>query len=305
MIEPAEGRDSQAAGYYGLPLLKPPVWTWEVPTYFFVGGTAGAAALIGAAARTMGASAELVTRARWIAVAGALASPPLLISDLGRPGRFINMLRVVKPQSPMSVGAWALVVFSAAAAAAAGADAVVRKRSDPNGAERIRALGNAAEMVAASSGAVLATYTGVLIGATAVPAWSRHVALLPIHFGASSLGSATALLELLGLRERALNRIALGSAAVETLLAAALETGEHPTVLPFKEGRSGALTRAGSFLTGPVPLALRGFGGRYGKVRQLAAVMTVIGSALTRFAWVAAGRASAALTAAPPSKDPY
>ena len=81
-------------GYYGLPLLKPPVWTWEVPAYFFVGGGAGAAAVIAAAARLSGGRDELARDARWIAAVGGAIAPPLLISDLGRPERFLNMLRV-------------------------------------------------------------------------------------------------------------------------------------------------------------------------------------------------------------------
>ncbi|HMH08204.1 MAG TPA: hypothetical protein VK579_16135, partial [Terriglobales bacterium] len=29
---------SPETGYYGIPLLKQPSWTWEIPLYFFVGG---------------------------------------------------------------------------------------------------------------------------------------------------------------------------------------------------------------------------------------------------------------------------
>ena len=100
-------------------MLKQPPWTWEIPLYFFVGGAAGAAAVIGAIADYTGADRELVQHARWIAAAGSVISPALLISDLGRPERFLAMLRVFKPQSPMSVGVWTLLGFSSGAAAAA------------------------------------------------------------------------------------------------------------------------------------------------------------------------------------------
>src|SRR5579859_4249393 len=106
-------------GYYGIPLLKEPPWTWEIPLYFFVGGAAGAAAVIGAIADYTGADRELVQHARWVAAAGSVISPALLIADLGRPERFLAMLRVFKPQSPMSVGVWTLLGFSSGAAAAA------------------------------------------------------------------------------------------------------------------------------------------------------------------------------------------
>src|SRR5688572_32381689 len=104
--------------YYDLPLLKKPVWTWEVPTYFFVGGAAGAAAVLAVAAQIAADNEKVVRDARWIAAIGAAVSGPLLIADLGRPERFLNMLRVFKPQSPMSVGAWTVAVFGAATTAA-------------------------------------------------------------------------------------------------------------------------------------------------------------------------------------------
>src|SRR5690349_3771722 len=99
--------------YDGYPVLKAPTWTWQVPLYFFVGGVAGTDALIAVLAHMFGAIA-LVRPALWIGFAGALISPPLLIADLGRPERFLNMLRVFKLRSAMSVGAWTLVVFSSA-----------------------------------------------------------------------------------------------------------------------------------------------------------------------------------------------
>src|SRR2546423_71441 len=101
-----------------VPLLKAPVWTWEVPVYFFVGGAAGAAAIIGTVAEWSGADGDLARDARWIAAAGGPISAALLTADLGRPERFLNMLRVLKPQSAMSVGSWTLTAFSATSTAA-------------------------------------------------------------------------------------------------------------------------------------------------------------------------------------------
>jgi len=292
-IAPAGGPMPVRTGetqYYGLPLLKPPVWTWEVPAYFFVGGAAGAAAAVGGVAHAVGANPALVRDARWIAAAGAIASPPLLISDLGRPERFLNMLRVFKLQSPMSVGAWTLAAFSTAAGGAAFADLVDRRyaRRLP-----VRILGNAAEALAAATGLVLSTYTGVLIGATAIPVWSRHVHLLPAHFGASGLGTAVALLELLGHRERALNRLAIGAAAAETLMGLMVERSDDAETGSVTQGRAATLTRAGGLLSGPLPLALRLLAPRSRAARNLAALSTIAGSLLTRVGWVAAGRESA------------
>jgi hypothetical protein len=102
-----------------MPALKQPQWTVEVPIYFFVGGMAGAASVIGAVGHFSSSGQRLIRNSRWIAAIGGLVSPPLLISDLGVPSRFLNMLRVFKIQSPMSVGSWTLVAFSNSAAAAA------------------------------------------------------------------------------------------------------------------------------------------------------------------------------------------
>ncbi len=283
-------------GYYGLPLLKSPPWTWEVPTYFFVGGAAGAAALIGAVANLTNADRNLVRDANILAAVGGAISPALLTSDLGRSARFFNMLRVFKLQSPMSVGSWTLVVFSTSAAAAAFAEALAARngRSAP-----LRVMGNAAQVLSAASGLVLSTYTGVLIGATAIPVWNEHVGLLPIHFAASGLGSAVSLLELRGHdRSRALNTLGIASAAVETLIGARTELEKKPAKKALTAGKVGWLTRLGGILSGPLPLALRLLAGSSGKarsrkLRRAAAVSTIAGSMLTRVAWIEAGRASA------------
>ena len=280
-----------AESYYGYPALKAPVWTWEVPAYFFVGGAAGAAALIGAVAQRSGAGAHLVRDARWVAAAGAALSPPLLISDLGRPERFLNMLRVFKLQSPMSVGAWTLVAFSSAAAAAAFADLAHRTTG---GRLPVRVVADAAGVLSAATGLVLSTYTGVLLGATAIPVWSKNARLLPLHFGASSLGSAVSILELMGHRDRALNRIGLGAALVETGIAAHIEFNDSAALDALANAQTRPLVRAASLLSGPVPLMLRALAGRSRSARQLAAVSTIAGAILTRVAWLSAGRSSAA-----------
>jgi formate-dependent nitrite reductase membrane component NrfD len=216
-------------------------------------------------------------------------SPALLVSDLGRPERFLNMLRVFKLRSPMSVGAWTLVAFSNAAAANAFANALVKTS---RGRLPIRVVADAAEVLSAATGLVLSTYTGVLLGATAVPVWSRNVALLPIHFGASGVGAAVSLLELAGHRDRALNTLAIGAAAVETAIGIVLESRGDPALDPLKYGPSGRVTRLGGVLSGPVPLALRVMAGRSIAARRAAAVSTIVGSLLTRVGWLAAGRES-------------
>jgi len=221
-------------------------------------------------ARMSGADPKLVRDARWAAAVAANVSTPLLIADLGRPERFLNMLRIFKPQSPMSVGAWIVAAFGGTSTAA-----IIFPRR----------VADLFAFTSAALGLGMATYTGVLLGATAIPIWSLHVRLLPIHFGASALASAASTLELMGNDQRALNALALGAAAVETFIGIDIERKGV--------GPSGPLIRLGGVLSGPVPLALRLIGGRSSRIRRAAALISLAGSLITRFAWVEAGKASA------------
>ena len=283
-------------GYYRIPLLKEPPWTWEIPLYFFVGGAAGAAAVIGAIADYTGADRELVQHARWVAAAGSVISPALLISDLGRPERFLAMLRVFKPQSAMSMGAWTLVGFSSGAAAAAFAG-FLRSRYGPS--LPLNVLENAGQAASLAFGLPFSNYTGVLIGATAIPVWNRNAGDLPLHFAASGLGTAVGLLELMGHRKsNALQALGLGAAIFETWEGLRIEGRSHEELDPLKHGLSGWITRAGGALSGPIPLALRIaglFGGsrRSQSLRRWAAWSSIAGSLVTRVAWVYAGHVSA------------
>lgn len=265
-------------GYYGQPIVKPPAWTWQIGLYLFVGGTAGMSGAIALAGLATGQPLELVQTALGVALAGAVISPVLLIWDLGRPARFLNMLRVFKWQSAMSMGVWTLVLFSAFAGAAF--LLVTASASD--------ALVFPFVAGTALTGVVLATYTGVLLGATAIPFWSAHHRLLPFHFGSVGLGSAVAVLELLGFRLQALNAIALTVAVVETAIGIWLEIPRQGTsVRGIREGTSGLLLRAAALLTGPLPLVLR-----LADQVPAAAICFLIGALCSRYGWLAAGRSS-------------
>ncbi len=287
---------SPETGYYGVPLLKQPQWTNEIPIYFFVGGLTGASAIIGAMANWTGKDAKIVRDSRYVAAGGAALSSVLLISDLGRPARFLAMLRMFKPQSPMSMGAWVLSAFGSFSGAAAAAQFA----SDQYGLGAFQIIGNVAEGFAALFGLPLATYTGVLLGVSVIPVWNHNVKSLPIHFGMSGLNSAVSTLELLGNdTSPALNRLGILSSALETYEGYHLEMRRDPIVNePLKHGKSGWVTRIGGILSGPVPLALRiaaEFTGvsRSRKLRRTAAISSVAGSIFTRFGWVSAGHASA------------
>lgn len=272
--------------YPPVPLLKKPVWTWEVPTYFFVGGAAGSAAVVAFLAAFRPDLTSVAEHARWIAAAGSAIAPLLLISDLGRPTRFLNMLRVFKVQSAMSVGAWTLVVFSGAALASLAVHLVDVAPA------WVEVGGSIAAAVAALTGLVLATYTGVLIGVTVIPVWSAHVRLLPVLFGLSGLGAAVSLLELTGDRARELNVMGLAVAAAETVVVFLIGRRHDVDRTSLTTGTSGALLRAAGLLSGPFSVLLRIWAFQAPVVRPVAAVAMLLGSALTRFGWVAAGRVS-------------
>ncbi|HEY1236700.1 MAG TPA: NrfD/PsrC family molybdoenzyme membrane anchor subunit [Solirubrobacterales bacterium] len=171
--------------YYDRPLVKPPVWKPEIPWYLFTGGLGGASSVLAYAA-TLSGNRRLAKRAWLMAFAGITVSPVLLTSDLGRPERFFNMLRVFKITSPMSVGSWLLVANGAAVAPVAAAQVLGFPKR----------LGRRAEPLAALLGPPLATYTGVLLANTSIPAWSEARMELPLLFasgGAASAGAAAAI----------------------------------------------------------------------------------------------------------------
>jgi hypothetical protein len=274
---------SVETGYYGIHMLKEPQWTPEIPLYFFVGGAAGSAAVIGALAEWLGKDQELARNARWLAFGGAIVSSALLTHDLGRPSRFLNMLRVFKVQSPMSMGAWTLAAFGSTSAAAVFAKAAERRfgSSFP-----IRVIGNFSQFFSALFGLPFHNYTGVLIGATAIPVWNKNVETLPIHFGMSGVQAGVSILEL------------LGSAVYESLEGVNLESRSDPALKPLKRGVSGWITRTDGVMSGPLPLALRLLAGSSGSarsraLRRWAAMCGIAGSLLTRYGWVHAGRSSA------------
>src|SRR5216117_701340 len=287
---------SVETGYYGIPLLKEPAWTWEVPLYFFVGGAAGAAAVVGAIADYTGADRKLVCDARWIAAAGAVISPALLIADLGRPERFLNMMRVFKPQSPMSVGVWTLLAFSGAATATAFAG-FMRERYGPS--LPLRVMENVGQAASLAFGLPFSNYTGVLIGATTIPVWNESINELPIHFGMSGLSSAVGMLELMGHRKsRALQWLGLGAAIFECMEELRIETHRLACLDPLRKGTSGAVVRVGGVLSGPVSLGLRVLsflsrGEQARDLRKWAAISAIAGSLVTRFGWLDAGDVSA------------
>ncbi len=154
--------------YYGRPILKEPVWKPQIPFYLFTGGLAGASGVLSLAARISG-DQRLARTSLYVGLAGELVSPALLVTDLGRPERFLNMLRVFKVTSPMNVGSWILFASGGATTTAAVCDKLAR----------LPRAKRAAEVVSGVSGAPLAVYTATLLSDTAVPVWHEARRELP------------------------------------------------------------------------------------------------------------------------------
>jgi hypothetical protein len=288
-VDVAGGPIPHKSGYYGESVVRPPVWTWEIPIYFFVGGLSGMSAVIAFIGLIFHRS-DLARTAMWVAAIGAILSPILLIMDLGRPRLFLNMLRVFKHQSPMSVGAWILFVFGSCAIPGLIALELHAQQFFTGGFDQfLQVVAFLLILGSAFWGMFLATYTGVLLGATAIPAWFLHRTLLPIHFGTAGLGSAAALLELLGHRVPPLNALGFLAAGMETALWIWLEIDRHGTAdRALHEKSSGWLIRSGELFSGPVALILR-----VTNFIPFAGISFLLGALISRFAWIAAGKVSA------------
>jgi formate-dependent nitrite reductase membrane component NrfD len=220
--------------YYGLPIVKRPAWGWEVPWYLFFGGTAGALAAVSVGARWTGAR-RLGIRARRLALAGAMVSPALLISDLGRPSRFLNMLRVFRPTSPMSMGSWTLAGFGTALGMAEAADTLGLPAP----------LAGTLEGAAGILGPILANYTAVLLGDTAIPIWRGGRATLPFVFSGSSLSAAGAALCVCSPTEEAgvARRMVAAGTVLDQAAFMLMERQLGELAQPYSEGEAGALLK--------------------------------------------------------------
>jgi len=271
-------------------IMKPPVWTWEVPLYFWFGGMASGSAFVSLACDLAG-DERSARVARGVALAALMPSPPLLIMDLGRPERFYNMLRIFKPRSPMSAGAWCLTLFGGLAAGSVGADLLGLRRT-------AKALGGANAVV----GGYLGSYTGVLLAATAVPVWARSRLFLgPIFVATATLtGAATTRLVLVATgmpaghpTRVALGRVESGAMTAELVLSAVNEHRLGRLGHVLEEGKAGRLFLSAKWLAriGMVLRLGRPAGGPW--VHHLASLLYMTAALCFRFAWVAAGPASA------------
>ncbi|MFR0354871.1 NrfD/PsrC family molybdoenzyme membrane anchor subunit [Streptomyces sediminimaris] len=278
--------DAEFSSYYGTPVLNKPTWQpLDIAGYLYLGGLAGGSSLLAAGAQLTGRPG--MARAAKLGAAGGVSlSLAALVHDLGRPSRFLNMLRVFKPTSPMSVGSWLLAAYAPVTMAAAASDV----------AGRYRLVGSAATVAAAALGPAVVTYTAVLISDTAVPSWHEGYREMPFVFAGSGATAAA------GLALAAAPVEETGPARRAAVLGAVLELGAFQAMKrrmglsaePLEQGRPQLLLRAADVLTAG-GAALAALAGRR-RDRALAAVAgaaLLTGSAALRFGLFQAGVASA------------
>ncbi|MFQ3560214.1 polysulfide reductase NrfD [Streptomyces gramineus] len=271
--------------YYGRPVIKAPSWAArDIAGYFFLGGLAGAGSVLAVGAQ-LTARTTTATAMKVSSLAAVSLSAAALVHDLGVPSRFPNMLRVLKPTSPMSVGSWLLAAYGPAAGTAA-VTAVTG---------RLPRTGAAATAAAALLGPALASYTAVLAADTAVPAWHGAHRELPYLFAASATAAASGMALLVGpVHESAPARCAAVLAAgADEIATRAAERRLGMVAETYREGRAGTLLRAARLLTATGAATGLVLGRRSRPAAALAGLALLAGSACTRFGVFAAGVASA------------
>ena len=277
------------SSYYGRPVVKASPWEADIPAYLFLGGLAAGSSLLAAGA-DLSARPALRRSGRVTALVAIGASFGALVHDLGRPSRFVNMLRVAKPSSPMSVGTWVLTVYGPLAGLAGASELPLLGRLVPfsPGLPRLAGLG------AALTAPAVASYTAVLLSDTATPAWHEAWRELPFVFvGSAAAASGGAGMLLAPVAESGpARRLAVGGALLELAAGARMEHSMGLAAEALHEGTAGRLSRLAKGLTAGGAL-LAAAAGRSRALRAAAGGALLAGSACTRFAVFEAGQASA------------
>jgi protein NrfD len=293
--------------YYGRPALKRSHYGWLIGTYLFVGGLAGAAQIVATLADVLGGRRDraVVRAGRYVALAGALVSPVLLIADLHAKSRWYNMLRIFRGTSPMSIGSWTLAAFGALS----GLVAAGQLAADLLGLGAGRKVARWFGVPAAGAGAMMSIYTGSLLAATSTPLWAVGYRQLPGLFGATALSTAVGALTLV-LRacradtqaERRLAWIGIVGAVGQIVLYRRLERQWHQAGLSpvidrpgFKLPYQGGVLGVGMALPLVLQIVSVCLGGRARWLNVVAALAALAGGYAERTLILFAGNRSADL----------
>ena len=307
----AETWEGKPASYYEVPLIHRAGWGWQIILYFFLGGIAGGSYLVSALADLLNLDKkdQLVRSGRYLSFACILASPVLLIMDLGRPERFLHMLRVFKLRSVMSLGTWGLSTFGMCS----GLTTAHQMANDgllnwfPLLARPLKAIPvKVVEAFGSFAGLFVASYTGVLLSSTAVPLWGRAKHILGPLFLTSGLSTGMASLSLLlsfgrhnqDTLER-LERAEIVAMTTELGLISTLPSTLGLLGKPLFRGKVGTFFNIGTIGAGLLLPLLTRLGWKLTRKptpRSLnigLSLLVLIGGMILRAVWIVAGRASA------------
>jgi hypothetical protein len=294
MVEPAE-----FSSYYGRNIVKPAPWENDIAAYLFSGGVAAGSSLLAAGASVTGRD-KLRRNGRLGALVALIFSMASLVHDLGRPMRFLNMLRTVKLTSPMSVGTWILSAYGPFAALAAGGEIarMLPERMTParlrGPVSLLRWAGGPAGLVAGITAPPVAAYTAVLLSDTATPSWHEAYRELPFVFCGSAAAASGGLAMLTSPVAQAgpARRFGLGGALIEMGMERRMEKSMGLTAEPLHHGKAGAYMKAAKLLTAAGATGTL-LAGRSRSVAVLSGAALLAGSAFTRFGVFEAGMESA------------
>lgn len=286
-------------------LLQSSHWPFLIDIYFFLGGLAGGAFVIATVANILNARRyrDVIRVGYYLSLAALIPCPLILIVDLGVPSRFLNMLMRFNIESPMSMGAWALLGFSACAFVAA----LLTFMEDIGRARDLSGPKLIVGVIGGAFGFFLAAYPGVLLGATARPLWIEGHALGAVFLAVGASTGAAAMALILMVVGRAADQVA----SVRTMTVAALviqlialavfvgsvqSSGSVAATTALKlltEGRFAALFWGGAIVVGSVlPLVLgvldlrrRSFG-----LTVVTSLLVLVGGFLVKYVIMAAGQ---------------
>ncbi|MFN8489467.1 MAG: NrfD/PsrC family molybdoenzyme membrane anchor subunit [Caldilineaceae bacterium] len=293
-------------GYYGIPMLKRPLWHWHIAFYFFLEGISAGAFLIATLARLFAPRRyrNLERVASYLSLLTLLPCPPLLIADLGRPARFQHMLRVFKLSSPMNTGAWALTGFSLPVGLLAIKQFCAEFMRRSSWQSKLGRLlpARVTGVFGLPFALTMISYPGVLLSTTSTPIWAR-TRFLGALLASSSIGNAVAALSL-GLawqghtREvKALEKIEMAANLCEVATLTAYLTSAGKTAEPLTKGRYAKHLWLGAVGTGlvlPLLLCLMNRGRKEQRTLLVVrSLLTLVGGLALKWAIVYAGRTSA------------
>jgi formate-dependent nitrite reductase membrane component NrfD len=299
------------------PETQAPHWEWYyIAMYFYIGGISAGAYFIGSLVELLGREKlrEISRTAYYLAFPLICITPILLIADLGQPVRFWHLFLYTKAgipyinlQSPLSVGTWALLIYSGMSFLSflnvLDADGRLKSAAVKNLLKLFNRIPHKIYAVIGSFfGFFVAGYTGVLLNTTARPLWQATDPLIGSLFIVSAASTGAAAIALTLRRQNIASGETFEGLEIFDSVAMIFEllliimmviiAGQYAG--PILQGWYGLLFWGGTVVAGILaPLWLNWSARRPGPAVQpvmLSAVLILVGGALLRITLVQAGQ---------------